>query len=62
MGKSASFEIGYAPDFRQAIADSWPRSIDDSAARADWGWQLEYDLRAMVCDMLKNLAPSLAAA
>ena len=53
------FVIDYEIDpVRQAIADSWPRSIDDSAARADWGWKLEYDLRAMVRDMLKNLAPT----
>lgn len=50
------FSIDYAPDFRQAIADSWPRSIDDSAARADWGWRPEYDLTAMTADMLANLA------
>jgi len=50
-----AFEISYAPDFRQAIAASWPQSIDDSRARADWGWQLAYDLRAMVGDMLKEL-------
>lgn len=49
------FEIGYAPDFRQAIADSWPCSVDDSAARADWGWRPEFDLRALVRDMLANL-------
>ncbi len=49
------FEITYEPDFRQAIADSWPRSIDDSAARQEWGWQPSYDLPAMVADMLDKL-------
>jgi nucleoside-diphosphate-sugar epimerase len=49
------FEMAYAPDHRQAIADSWPRSIDDSAARADWGWAPQFDLRAMVDDMMLNL-------
>ena len=41
------FEISYQPDFRQAIADSWPSSIDDSVARNDWNWQHRYDLNAM---------------
>ncbi|MBT0811227.1 NAD-dependent epimerase/dehydratase family protein [Litoribacter ruber] len=50
-----SFEISYQPDFRQKIADSWPDSIDDSAARADWGWQHEYDLQKMTSDILANL-------
>jgi nucleoside-diphosphate-sugar epimerase len=54
------FTIDYAPDFRQAIADSWPRSIDDSAARADWGWTPEVDLPAMCADMLQHLAPQFA--
>jgi nucleoside-diphosphate-sugar epimerase len=49
------FSLDCVPDFRQAIADSWPRSIDDSAARQDWGWQAEYDLDGMVQDMLANL-------
>lgn len=49
------FQISYKPDFRQAIADSWPASIDDSRAQADWGWQLKYDLPAMVADMLANI-------
>jgi nucleoside-diphosphate-sugar epimerase len=49
------FEIRYEPDFRQAIADSWPGAIDDSAARSDWGWQPEYDLTRMTRDMLEHL-------
>ena len=54
-----NFEISYAPDSRQAIADSWPQSIDDSSARADWGWKHEYDLSKMVDTMLKNLKEKL---
>ena len=50
-----NFEISYNPDSRQAIADSWPNSIDDSVARAEWGWQHEYNLEEIVKDMLKNL-------
>jgi nucleoside-diphosphate-sugar epimerase len=50
------FTISYADhDPRQAIADSWPKSIDDSYAQRDWGWKLEYDLKAMTRDMLTNL-------
>ena len=49
------FTVDYAPDFRQAIADSWPNSIDDSAARDDWGWTPKYDLKAMVLAMLEGL-------
>lgn len=49
------FEITYAPDFRQAIADSWPSSIDDSKAKEDWGWQLEYDLKKLTKVMLDNV-------
>ena len=50
------FTIDYAPDFRQAIADSWPASIDDSSAREDWGWKHEYDMERMTQVMLENLA------
>jgi nucleoside-diphosphate-sugar epimerase len=49
------FECEYEPDFRQAIADSWPQSIDDSAAREEWGWQPDYDLALMTADMLDKL-------
>ncbi len=49
------FTATYEPDFRQAIADSWPNSIDDSAAREEWGWKPQWDLAAMTEDMLKNL-------
>lgn len=54
------FEITYAPDYRQAIADSWPSSIDDSEARKDWGWQHQYDLESMTAEMLKMLQASVA--
>jgi nucleoside-diphosphate-sugar epimerase len=49
------FKMEYSPDYRQAIADSWPQSIDDSVARNDWGWKHEYDLSRMTADMLENL-------
>ena len=49
------FKMSHKPDYRQAIADSWPQSIDDSVARNDWGWKEEYDLPAMAKDMFENL-------
>jgi nucleoside-diphosphate-sugar epimerase len=54
----AGFALRCAPDFRQQIAASWPRSIDDSVARRDWGWAPHFDLDAMVDDMLGNLRKS----
>ena len=54
------FVIDYRIDpVRQAIADSWPRSLDDSAARAQWGWAPAYDLEAMTADMLERLGERL---
>ncbi|MDH7564218.1 MAG: NAD-dependent epimerase/dehydratase family protein [Candidatus Bathyarchaeota archaeon] len=49
------FVCDYKPDFRQAIADSWPMSIDDSLARKEWGWKPDYDLADMVRDMIEKL-------
>lgn len=49
------FKMTYKPDFRQAIADSWPSSIDDSYAQKDWGWELKYGLEKMTSDMMINL-------
>lgn len=49
------FTCEYRPDFRQAIADSWPRTIDDSAAREEWGWRPSYDITSMTKDMLARL-------
>lgn len=54
-----NFDISYKPDFRQAIADSWPNSIDDTEARIDWGWQPEFGLKKMVKTMLDNLEATL---
>ncbi len=50
-----NFTIDYAPDFRQAIADTWPSSIDDSVAKADWGYQPKFDIDKMTTTMLDNL-------
>jgi nucleoside-diphosphate-sugar epimerase len=49
------FTISYSPDFRQQIAESWPKSIDDSVARRDWGWKHTYSLQKMVDEMLSKL-------
>jgi len=54
-----SFSISYNPDFRQAIADSWPGSIDDSVAQKDWNWKPSIDLGMMVEIMLQNVNPVL---
>jgi len=51
----SAFIMSYVTDYRQAIADSWPQSIDDREARSDWGWKEEYDLKAMTNDMLQNI-------
>ena len=53
------FTCEYKPDFRQEIADSWPRSLDDSAAREEWGWEPKYDLTSMTKDMLEKLSVKL---
>jgi nucleoside-diphosphate-sugar epimerase len=53
------FKIDYVPDFRQAIADSWPNSIDDSNARNDWGWKEKYGTEQLVEMMINNVDISL---
>lgn len=50
-----SFSCEFNPDFRQTIADSWPSTIDDSAARNEWNWEPEYDLSKMTADMIEVL-------
>lgn len=54
------FSISYRPDFRQSIADSWPKSIDDSTARKDWAWNHRFDLERMTPEILKHLTEMLA--
>ncbi len=49
------FKCSFEPDFRQGIADSWPRTIDDSAARQDWGWKHRFDLEKITVDMIVKL-------
>jgi len=53
------FVCEFKPDHRQKIADGWPRSLDDSAAREDWGWQPDYDLKSMTKDMIDKLRKKL---
>jgi nucleoside-diphosphate-sugar epimerase len=53
-----AFHLDFKPDYRQQIADSWPKSIDDSKASEDWGWKPEFDLAKMTADMLMNLNTS----
>jgi nucleoside-diphosphate-sugar epimerase len=55
INKLSPFTITYTPDQRQQIADSWPKSIDDSEARKDWGWQHHFDLSKMVGEMISHL-------
>lgn len=50
-----NFTITYQPDYRQQIAASWPQALNDQQARDDWNWQAQYDLQALVKDMLLNL-------
>lgn len=59
INKVQPVKVSYEPDFRQAIADSWPQSIDDSAARTDWNWHPQIDLPKMVEIMLSGLKSTL---
>ena len=57
-----NFTMDYKVDpVRQAIAESWPNYMDDSAARQEWGWNPAYDLPAMAADMIGVLSKKLAA-
>jgi nucleoside-diphosphate-sugar epimerase len=57
-----AFRIAYQPDSRQQIADSWPKSLDDSRATADWGWKARVDVDEMVEDMLANVDVTMSKA
>jgi len=60
--KLPAFRVAYVPDSRQQIADSWPRSLDDSRATADWGWQARIGLDEMVEDMLAHVDVDMSQA
>lgn len=62
QARRPGFEVVYEPDERQRIADTWPSSVDDSVARADWGWRPHYDMEATVDDMLTHLEARLVQA
>jgi nucleoside-diphosphate-sugar epimerase len=53
------FECRYVPDARQQIADAWPHSLDDAAAREEWGWRPSFNLESMTLDMLERLRKKL---
>lgn len=57
-----NFKFNFTPDERQKIADSWPKSIDDSKAREDWGWKPQFDLDKISTEMIKNLKYELGLA
>ena len=57
----SEFKCEYKPDVRQNIVDSWPKSIDDGAARRDWSWKPAYDMAAMANDMIEKLAEKYEA-
>ncbi len=57
--KYVDFKVEYRPDYRQKIAESWPRSLDDTPAREEWNWKPDYDLPTMVKDMVENLSKKL---
>ena len=50
-----NFKMSYKSDYRQAIADSWPQSIDDSKAKTDWNWKSSFNLQELTSDMLTNI-------
>lgn len=56
ISKRVKLQVEYKPDFRQAIADSWPQSLDDSAARKDWNWNPKINLSKMVDIMLNDIS------
>ena len=54
--ETRSLKVNYHPDFRQAIADSWPNSIDDLSAQTDWGWKIQFNLSKIITEMLKGMS------